>query len=79
MRCFDSDSIKSLGYLPRSAVIVGGGIIAVEFARIFAALGARVTMVVRSVARAGQLNRRSTRNAPPPPGDPPSPPAVLPF
>jgi pyruvate/2-oxoglutarate dehydrogenase complex dihydrolipoamide dehydrogenase (E3) component len=46
MRCFDSDSIKSLAFLPRAVAIVGGGIIAIEFARIFAALGARVTMVV---------------------------------
>jgi len=57
VRCFDSDSIKSLGYLPRSAVIVGGGIIAVEFARIFAALGARVTMVVRASDLASSLRR----------------------
>ena len=36
---------QGLSYLPRSCLIVGGGIIAVEFARIFAMLGARVTMV----------------------------------
>lgn len=56
---FDSDSIKSLSFLPRSVVIVGGGIIAVEFARIFAAMAARVTMIIRakdlpsSLARVG--------------------------
>ena len=59
VRVYDSDSIKGLGFLPRSVVIVGGGIIAVEFARIFAALAADVTMVVRaadlpkSLARVG--------------------------
>jgi NAD(P) transhydrogenase len=59
LRVFDSDSIKQLSFLPRSVAIVGGGIIAVEFARIFAALEARVTMVIRaqdlpsSLARVG--------------------------
>ena len=59
LRCYDSDSIKKLSFLPRSVVIVGGGIIAVEFARIFAALAAKVTMIVRadnlptSLARVG--------------------------
>jgi len=56
---FDSDSIKQLSFLPRTVTIVGGGIIAVEFARIFAALQARVTMLIRakdlpsSLARVG--------------------------
>ena len=36
IRCCDSDSIKALDFLPRKVVVVGGGIIAVEFARIFA-------------------------------------------
>ena len=48
IRCYDSDSIKRLSFLPRSVVVIGGGIIAVEFARIFAALAADVTMVVRA-------------------------------
>ena len=38
-RFYDSDSIKSLSFLPRKVVIVGGGIIAVEFARIRVAKG----------------------------------------
>jgi len=59
VRCYDSDSILRLSFLPRSVVVIGGGIIAVEFARIFAALAADVTMVVRasdlpnSLARVG--------------------------
>lgn len=43
----DSDSILSLVYLPRSLVVMGAGVIAVEFASIFAALGVEVTVVDR--------------------------------
>ena len=50
-------SIKSLSFLPQSVVIVGGGIIAVEFARIFSQLKAKVTMVVRSPCLAISLKR----------------------
>ena len=39
----DSDSILSLAYLPRSLVVLGGGIIASEYAAMFAALGCQVT------------------------------------
>lgn len=46
-RVFDSDSISKLGFLPTSVVITGSGIIAIEFAKIFASLGARVTLLVR--------------------------------
>ena len=48
VRCHDSDSINSLSFLPRSVAIIGGGIIAVEFARIFRMLDAHVTMIVRA-------------------------------
>lgn len=41
----DSDSILSLAYLPRSLVVLGAGVIACEFASIFAALGVQVTIV----------------------------------
>ena len=41
----DSDSILSLIYLPRSLTILGGGVIACEFASLFAALGVEVTML----------------------------------
>ena len=41
----DSDSILSLIYLPRSLTVLGAGVIACEFASIFAALGTRVTLV----------------------------------
>jgi len=41
----DSDSILSLVYLPKSLTVLGGGVIACEYASIFALLGVQVTMV----------------------------------
>lgn len=41
----DSDSILSLIYLPASLTVLGSGVIACEFASLFAALGVQVTMV----------------------------------
>lgn len=46
-RVFDSDSINGLSFLPRSVVVVGAGIIAIEYAKILRKLGAEVTMLVR--------------------------------
>src|SRR5882672_925511 len=46
----DSDSILSLAYLPRSLLVLGGGIIASEYAAMFAALGCKIT-------QADQLDR----------------------
>jgi NAD(P) transhydrogenase len=48
-RVFDSDSINTLSYLPKSIVITGSGIIAVEFAKIFRNLGAEVTLIIRDL------------------------------
>lgn len=42
---FDSDSILSMLYLPTSLVVLGGGVIASEYASIFQALGVKVTMI----------------------------------
>jgi NAD(P) transhydrogenase len=39
----DSDSILSLAYLPRTLLVLGGGVIASEYAAMFAALGCQVT------------------------------------
>jgi NAD(P) transhydrogenase len=50
VRVFDSDSIAKLQFLPRSVVIAGAGIIAIEYAKIFAKLQCSVTMLVRSEA-----------------------------
>jgi len=44
----DSDSILSMIYLPRSLTVLGGGIIASEYASIFAALGVQVTIIDRA-------------------------------
>jgi NAD(P) transhydrogenase len=41
----DSDSILSLQYLPRSLTVLGAGVIASEYASIFATLGVQVTMI----------------------------------
>ncbi len=41
----DSDSILSLGYLPKSMLVLGAGVIACEFASVFAALGVKVTII----------------------------------
>ncbi|MGB5324303.1 MAG: Si-specific NAD(P)(+) transhydrogenase [Pseudomonadales bacterium] len=42
---YDSDSILSVVYLPRSLTVLGGGVIASEYASIFLALGVSVTMI----------------------------------
>jgi len=44
---FDSDSILSMLYLPQSLTVLGGGVIASEYASIFQALGVDVTMIDR--------------------------------
>lgn len=41
----DSDSILSMTYLPRTLAILGGGVVASEYASIFAGLGVKVTVV----------------------------------
>lgn len=44
----DSDSILSIIYLPQSLTVLGGGVIASEYASIFAHLGVKVTIVDRA-------------------------------
>ncbi len=44
-RVFDSDQLHSLDELPRELVIVGAGIIGLEYASMFAALGVKVTLL----------------------------------
>ncbi|MGV8907692.1 MAG: mycothione reductase [Propionicimonas sp.] len=46
-RIHTSDSIMRLESLPKSLIIVGGGLVAVEFAHIFAAYGTQVTLLHR--------------------------------
>ncbi len=43
----DSDSILSMTYLPKSMLVLGGGVIACEYAAVFASLGVEVTLVDR--------------------------------
>jgi NAD(P) transhydrogenase len=44
-RVFDSDEILHLDSIPRSLIVVGGGVIGLEYAIMFATLGVRVTVV----------------------------------
>jgi NAD(P) transhydrogenase len=43
----DSDGIQKLDRVPRSMVVVGAGVIGIEYASMFAALGTKVTVVER--------------------------------
>ena len=45
LNIFDSDGILGLHQIPRSLVIVGAGVIGIEYASIFAALGTKVTVI----------------------------------
>ena len=64
----DSDSILSLVYLPRSLIVLGAGVIAVEFASIFAALGVAVTVVDRYPLPVGVLSDVGGNDLDLPPG-----------
>lgn len=44
-RVFLSDDLLKLDHLPRSLTVVGGGVIGLEYAGIFATLGVRVTVI----------------------------------
>ena len=44
-RVLSSDDILDLDWLPRSLVVVGAGVIGIEYASMFAALGCKVTVV----------------------------------
>ncbi len=57
---YDSDSILTLAYLPQSMVVLGGGVIACEYASIFAMLGVRVTLVDRYPQPLGFLDKDLT-------------------
>lgn len=45
VRVFDSDEVLCLESIPRSMIVVGGGVIGIEYALMFAALGTIVTVV----------------------------------
>ncbi|HEX4152011.1 MAG TPA: Si-specific NAD(P)(+) transhydrogenase [Steroidobacteraceae bacterium] len=52
----DSDSVLSLPYLPRTLIVLGSGVIACEYASIFAALGCRVTLLDKAAEPLGFLD-----------------------
>jgi NAD(P) transhydrogenase len=52
----DSDSILSMLYLPKSLVVLGGGVIAAEYASTFTQLGVKVTMIDRYPTPLGFLD-----------------------
>lgn len=54
---FDSDSILSMLYLPKTLTVLGGGVIASEYASIFQALGVEVTMVDKYPTPLGFLDK----------------------
>ena len=43
----DSDSILAMNYLPTSMIVLGGGVIACEYASVFLSLGTEVTLIDR--------------------------------
>jgi NAD(P) transhydrogenase len=53
---YDSDSVLGMSYLPKSLVVLGAGVIASEYATIFAALGTQVTMIDRGPKPLGFLD-----------------------
>ena len=57
---YDSDSILTLAYLPQTMVVLGGGVIACEYASIFAMLGVRVTLIDRYAKPLGFLDHDLT-------------------
>jgi NAD(P) transhydrogenase len=57
---YDSDSILSMIYLPQTLTVLGGGVIASEYASIFASLGVQVTMVDRYPRPLGFLDSALT-------------------
>lgn len=57
----DSDSILSMLYLPKSLVVLGGGVIASEYASIFQALGVKVTMIDKYPSPLGFLDDDLTK------------------
>ncbi|MFK7954953.1 MAG: Si-specific NAD(P)(+) transhydrogenase [Lysobacterales bacterium] len=52
----DSDSVLSMCYLPESMLVLGSGVIACEYASIFALLGVKVTVVDRFASPLGFLD-----------------------
>ncbi|MBV1879434.1 MAG: Si-specific NAD(P)(+) transhydrogenase [Pseudomonadales bacterium] len=58
----DSDSILSMNYLPQSMIVLGGGVIACEYASVFLSLGTEVTLVDRFELPLGFLDQDLAEN-----------------
>ncbi len=56
----DSDSLLSMIYLPRSMTVLGSGVIASEYASVFAKLGVKVTMIDKWPQPCGFLDSELT-------------------
>lgn len=57
----DSDSMLSLTYLPASLTVLGSGVVACEYASLFAALGVQVTVIDRHERPLGFLDAELTQ------------------
>ena len=57
----DSDQILGLDKVPSSMVVVGAGVIGIEYASMFAALGTKVTVVEKRRRCSTSATRRSSR------------------
>ncbi len=57
-RIYDSDEIVSVSSIPKSLVIVGGGVVGSEYACLFAALGVEVTMIEAKGSLMGFLDEQ---------------------
>ncbi|MSU65185.1 MAG: NAD(P)/FAD-dependent oxidoreductase [Opitutus sp.] len=48
VECWTSDDVLELDFIPRSVIVLGGGIVACELAQFLNRIGARVTLIQRS-------------------------------
>ena len=47
-KCWTSDDVLDLDFIPKSVIVLGGGIVACELAQLLHRIGARVTLIQRS-------------------------------
>ena len=59
----NSDQILSMGEIPKTLIVVGGGVIGVEYACMFAILGVRVILVEKRPAPPRVRRQRNRRSA----------------
>ena len=48
IKCWSSDEVLDLNFVPQSVVVLGGGIVACELAQFLSRIGSKVTMIQRS-------------------------------